>query len=369
MLIRSPIKTLSQPSAVFDLHFQPYPGKGDVLAAVSSTGTVSIFRISVPENSVNASTEEGAPQVLQPISVLRLPNLDEDVLFTYFAWHPSIPGLVAITTASGQVILAQIHDDYQGLDVLENPVLDHDLEAWVVAFSPPPSQQQQKPSQDHRDDKTPLSLLPTTIFSGGDNASLQYITYIPSTSSDDSSTTPYSPISLRDHTAGVTAILPLSLPGSNSPQQPHIVLTGSYDDTLRVFSITPLHTTYGAKKARLLAECYLGGGVWRLGVIGEPAITHETGSWAVTVLASCMHAGTRVLRITAGGGGNDGDVAIKVLGRFEEHKSMNYGSDWSRVVGGGEGESILDKEGRPRGLIVSTSFYDRLLCVWSMSSV
>lgn len=350
MFTRYPIQTLSQPSAVFDLHFQPHPGKGDVFATVSSTGTLSIFKISAPENGVNSSTEQGAAQSLQPISVLRVPDLDEDVLFTYFAWHPSIPGLIAITTASGQVILAQIHNDYQGLDIVENPVLEHSLEAWFVAFSPPTTLSSSEPNR-----------APLTIFSGGDDSALRYTTYDP-TSSD--LPTPYSPITLRNHTAGVTAILPLPLPNSSSQ---HIVLTGSYDDTLRVFAITPLHTTFGAKQARLLAECNLGGGVWRLSVIGEPIInTTSTGTemWAVTVLASCMHAGTRVLRITAG---SDDAVEIGVLGRFEEHKSMNYGTDWARITGGGG--DVLAKDGRPRGVIVSTSFYDRLLCVWSMDSV
>lgn len=352
MPISYPIHTISQPSAVFDLHFQPHLGKDDIFATVSSTGTLSIFKISAPENGVNSPPNEGT---VQTISVLRVPDLDEDVLFTYFAWHPSIPGLIAITTASGQVILAQIHDDYQGLDVLENPVLEHLLEAWVVAFSPPTSLSSSEP------DKAAL-----TVFSGGDDSALQYTTYDPAASSDDLPT-PYSPITLRNHTAGVTAILPLPLPNSSSQ---HIVLTGSYDDTLRVFAITPLHTTYGAKQARLLAEYNLGGGVWRLSVIGEPTVTttnNTTGteSWAVTVLASCMHAGTRVLRITAGG---EGVVEIEVLGRFEEHKSMNYGSDWARVVDGGGG-NVLDEDGRPRRVIVSTSFYDRLLCVWSMSSI
>lgn len=296
-----------------------------------------MFKLVVPEGGIPFPSEcaPNSLDILQPISVLRVPDLDEGVLFTYFAWHPSTPGLVAITTASGQVILAQIHDNYQGLDVLADTVLEHSLEAWVVAFSKPNIPSASKP------DKAPF-----TIFSGGDDSAFQYTTYDPS--SDLS--TPYSPIILRGHTAGVTAILPLALPKT------HIVLTGSYDDTLRVFAIAPLHTTFGAKQARLLAECNLGGGVWRLSVIGEPVI--GAGKWAVTVLTSCMHAGTRVLRITGGDGGDD--MEIEVLGRFEEHKSMNYGSDWVRL------DEPLDGDGRPRGMIVSTSFYDRLLCVWSM---
>jgi diphthamide biosynthesis protein 7 len=42
-----------------------------------------------------------------------------------------------------------------------------------------------------------------------------------------------------------------------------------------------------------------------------------------------------------------------VLGKFEEHKSMNYGSDSQPGV-----------DGKGRRTVISTSFYDRLLCLW-----
>jgi diphthamide biosynthesis protein 7 len=47
----------------------------------------------------------------------------------------------------------------------------------------------------------------------------------------------------------------------------------------------------------------------------------------------------------------DGEYRFNVLSRFEEHKSMNYGSDFQPGV-----EDKLQ--------VVSTSFYDKLLCVW-----
>lgn len=304
----------------------------------------------VPSDGINPSDNEALiPDILQPLSTLRIPDLDEGTLFTYFAWHPSILGLVAITTASGQVVLAQLNNNYQTVDVLETSILEHSLEAWVVAFSPP----QSPPPPNPPPEPTPPSS--STLFSGGDDSALQYTTYTPSTDPP----TPYSPITLRTHTAGVTAILPLPLLGGA-----HIVLTGSYDDTLRVFAITPLHTTFGAKQAQLLAERNLGGGVWRLNLVGEPAYAGSDNRWAVTVLASCMHAGARVLRVTGGdggGGGGDNAVGVEVLARFEEHQSMNYGSDWSRVERSSEGD------GKRWETFVSTSFYDRLLCVWSMN--
>lgn len=352
-ICRHTVETISQPSAVFDLHFSPHRGQGGIYAAVSSTGTISFFKLAISEGKTTHPPSEAPSAKLQTLSILSIPDLDKDVLFTYFAWHPTIPGLIAITTASGLVILAHIHADYQGLEVLENPIIEHSLEAWVVAFSPP----QPQPSAPPPAAGEPAPSDTSTIFSGGDDSALKYTTYDPSPpSSDDSGHIPYPPASLpgRHHSAGVTAILPL----------PHIdlVLTGSYDDTLRIFRIAPLHTTYGAAKAKLLAEIDLGGGVWRLNMVGEPGtLSYSSGNmWVVHVLASCMHAGSRVLRLTGGyGEDEDGAVEIAVVARFEEHESMNYGSDWSRV------ESRLAGEGEGRRVVcVSTSFYDKLLCVW-----
>ena len=70
-----------------------------------------------------------------------------------------------------------------------------------------------------------------------------------------------------------------------------------------------------------------------------------------TILASCMHAGARIVRIQAD---DEGNWSIEVLAKFEEHKSMNYGSDAQPEASGYSGPRI----------IVSTSFYDKLLCLW-----
>lgn len=71
-----------------------------------------------------------------------------------------------------------------------------------------------------------------------------------------------------------------------------------------------------------------------------------------TLLASCMHAGTRIVQIQRD---EDGQWHIVVLAKFEEHKSMNYGSDFR------PGDANLKT-------IVSTSFYDKLLCLWRFKS-
>lgn len=72
------------------------------------------------------------------------------------------------------------------------------------------------------------------------------------------------------------------------------------------------------------------------------------------LLASCMHAGSRIVKLIREEGGDD--WKFEVLARFEEHRSMNYGSD---VQPGGAEEGARRKK-----RIVSTSFYDKLLCLW-----
>lgn len=388
---RCPIQTVPQPSAVFDLHFSPLPDQGDVCAAVSSTGTISFFRLCPDADDRTVAKTD----VLQPLSVLRIPDLGEDVLFTYFAWHPTIRGLIAVTTASGTVILVQAHADYQGLDVLEESVLEHSLEAWVTAFSPPSLELESAGEQHQRH--------PFTIFSGGDDSALKYTTWHPSSPSKPTQSsssgitqdqdeeeeeeeephnhTPFPALTLRGHNAGVTSILPFHLPAAHrhhghGRHPPALLLTGSYDDTLRIYAIPPApHPPHGAQqRPRLLADKNLGGGVWRLGLLGPPIAdaNGDAGAWAATVLASCMHAGARVVRIRGRAGGGDGAAAVEVqveevevLARFEEHASMNYGSDWSRTesrLWAPSGTAEGEKDGEV--LCVSTSFYDRLLCVW-----
>ena len=66
------------------------------------------------------------------------------------------------------------------------------------------------------------------------------------------------------------------------------------------------------------------------------------------ILASCMHAGTRVVRLCKGGKAWE----FEVLARFEDHRSMNYGADVQ------PGSMAAGK------MIVSISFYDKLMCLW-----
>ena len=238
----------------------------------------------------------------------------------------------------------------------------HDgLEAWTLAFTPP-----------HPTSKS----MPQSLYTGGDDSKLRCLSF-PSLGSlrhplsEIVRASPGGARGMRGHDAGVTAILPLPL-GTTAGTD--ILLTGSYDDHVRVFAVHDYRHNSSSKPC-VLTEKNLGGGVWRLRFLDRESEKVEGGHRVFRVLASCMHAGTRLLEIE---GDKEGEWEIRVLARFEEHESMNYGSDvqpvrkreWRGVrpsqAEGIEEDKQEDKKGRN---VVSTSFYDRRLCVWKVPVV
>jgi diphthamide biosynthesis protein 7 len=194
-----------------------------------------------------------------------------------------------------------------------------------------------------------------TLYSGGDDSALRLATcsLVSEATAIDSETavnTPFQPVKFDGHGAGVTAILPLAVEVKDGSG---VVLTGSYDDHIRVWAIKPLHRSRGIRNAQILAQSNLGGGVWRLKLIDlvdETKAVSNIGerTWATKVLASCMHAGPRIIEVS---GDDEGRCQVNVLGRVVQHKSMNYGCDYQP---GRDGKLLC----------VSTSFYDKLLCLW-----
>lgn len=78
-----------------------------------------------------------------------------------------------------------------------------------------------------------------------------------------------------------------------------------------------------------------------------------------------MHAGTRIVQVLREEKKEEEEEEeeewrFHVLAKFEEHESMNYGSDVQPDLK----EKKKEREEKERKKIVSTSFYDRRLCLW-----
>lgn len=80
-----------------------------------------------------------------------------------------------------------------------------------------------------------------------------------------------------------------------------------------------------------------------------------------------MHAGTRIVQVIheekkkKEDDDEEEEWRFHVLAKFEEHESMNYGSDVQPDL-----KKEIKKEEKEKKKIVSTSFYDRRLCLWTV---
>lgn len=131
----------------------------------------------------------------------------------------------------------------------------------------------------------------------------------------------------KTHKMGVCCI-------AKSPHDPNILLTGSYDEYLRIWDVRSI-----SKPVSESSIC-LGGGVWR--IKHHPYIPG-------LVLTACMHNGFAIVKF----GGDQAEVVEK----YEKHGSLAYGGDWQR------GDSTVLGE-RKSSAVATCSFYDRLLRVW-----
>ncbi|KAL2865844.1 uncharacterized protein BJX67DRAFT_157055 [Aspergillus lucknowensis] len=373
------------PHAVFDLHF--HPRNPTLLGIATSAASVSLFSV---------SDETGLTHLLTyPV------HEDPSIPALFLAWTPEnwLPGSrdgFAVTFSDGRTGVFGLNsaatrggrdgdgDGDGAITELGSFDAKPPVEVWFVALasfphsqhgSPEPKKQiytpylftgndfgslhtrrfaditipeDETPDHDHDHDRDDVVPLPSPVLSADDKA--------------------------RHHTAGVTAILPLPIPLIQEQQHPAmnagdpLLLTGSYDEVLRVY--------HAVRGGRVIGERGLGGGVWRLQLlhtIPPPTATTaegegEAGKWTFLVLATCMHGGTRVVRVVvtaAAGAGGEPRAEIEVLAEFTEHESMNYASDvWRPGSASGVDEGV-GKEGSELR-VVSSSFYDKRLCVWTL---
>ncbi|PWY92673.1 hypothetical protein BO70DRAFT_384140 [Aspergillus heteromorphus CBS 117.55] len=344
------IEKLPLPHAVFDLHF--HPQDPTLLGIATSAGSVSFYRVAI------TATETSSHIITHLATHQAHPTPNIPALF--LAWTPPDWPLpkntdfgFAVTFSDGSTTLFASH----GLSPLSQPQLTplgtfnatQPIEVWFVALATIPSTSPSTPS--------PSSPSSTPyLFTGNDFGSVHTRSFDPTaltTTPDDQDGDGEGDLTpllshddrSRHHTAGVTAILPLPIPLDLTGGAPWL-LTGSYDESLRVY-------------------CGAGGGVWRLRVLESRLDVNE---WVGLVLASCMHGGTRVVRVRVSVGGEGEGCEMEVLAEFTEHESMNYASDvWGGVGAGDVAEATEGATGQARErkrVVVSSSFYDRRVCVW-----
>ncbi|KNA14881.1 hypothetical protein SOVF_103340 [Spinacia oleracea] len=129
------------------------------------------------------------------------------------------------------------------------------------------------------------------------------------------------------HTMGVCCIV-------KNPNDPYSLLTGCYDEHLRVWDVRSI-----SKPVNETSVC-LGGGVWRIKY--HPFVKD-------VVLAACMHNGFSIVKLN-----NENPEVIET---YNKHDSLAYGADWQKCRS--------DQEGRREDNVVATcSFYDKMLRVW-----
>lgn len=360
-------------SAILDLHF--HPNDDSLLCVATSAASLHFFRLVKQASILDRRVE----MKLLPLSWVKIAEDDEHGLthlITQFVWFPEIATsgkegvddklivTLAATESSGRIQLVKVaiatirntfdkrvegYEESQMLPFSQVYLQTHSEEAWTVSTFDIPS----PPGKHNRfllsggDDcalKTSLLNLASSISGPESTPDLKILTSLPIDGWTDA----------KSYNGGVTAILPLSPTLIISPD-PHFpdqletaipLLTGSYDDTIRLYLINP-----STLLRRLILDARLGGGVWRLKLMDEydNATKHH-----FIILASCMHAGVRILRVCY-------DAALTstvgwtldVMARFEKgHNSMVYCCDFLR------------EEGAGAYTVVSTSFYDKKICTW-----
>lgn len=309
----APFESFPTPYAVLDLHFSPH--EPSTFAVATSTGAICLFLLDQTNGAHLVSLK--AVQITDP-----------SVLVLSLAFKPS-SSILAVSLSTGQIAIFDHKMPHTTLRMVEA----HSLEAWMVAWS-----------------VLPGAGGATVLYSGGDDSALcrhgeNLLLQNLQVDEDNPVENAYEPMSrdTKTHGAGVTAILPVPVSGASDQE---LLLTGSYDEHIRL--LEPASTR---RRSKVLAEKRLGGGVWRLKLLRKVDRTLG-GGMRMIVLASCMHAGAGVLKISQS---SEEAWTILTMTKFEEHESMNYASDACTQLDH-DLESLT---------VLSTSFYDEKLCVWS----
>ena len=279
------------PSGVFDAKWRPNSDSDSLLAVALADGTTALYRVDDGSDGIQQVSTSGSEDV--------------DVGMTLFCDWSVTGERLASTSHAGYARLYSVAPD-GSLNVISEWQA-HDAEAWCCAFN----------------------RTGDVLYTGADDAELRVWDLRSSASSREDAP----PMALRDrrtHGAGVTHVSP-------SPHDSNVVLTGSYDECIRLWDIRQPSRPVLRSDA---PELRTGGGVWRLK-------WHPQNSRVV--LCALMYEGFSVAQV------DTASATMTLSGFYSEHgkNALAYGADW-----------------RADGSMVATcSFYDRLLHIWTPQGI
>ncbi|GAB2289495.1 hypothetical protein Dimus_023805 [Dionaea muscipula] len=209
-------------------------------------------------------------------------------------WNPTATS-IALGCSDGSVSVISVVDSQ--LSILQEWKA-HEFELWATSFD---------------------IHQPYLLYTGADDCKFR---------GWDLRTSPSAPTfqNSKVHTMGVCCIV-------KNPNDAYTLLTGSYDEYLRVWDVRSISKPVNE------TSIGLGGGVWRIKY--HPFVRD-------LLLVACMHNGFAIVKI------NEGNA--EVTETYTKHGSLAYGADWQR------GRSAQKDGGS--SVVATCSFYDRLLRVW-----
>ncbi|ONK66230.1 uncharacterized protein A4U43_C06F5570 [Asparagus officinalis] len=279
-----------QTIGVFDIKWNA-PGSTEhpLLAQADADGCLTLYCLQLNDNSTSGiDLSEVCTEKVSPAMCLCVD------------WNPSSSS-VSLGLSDGSICIASVRESQ--LQISQSWVA-HGYEVWATAFD---------------------ISTPQLLYTGSDDCRFNCWDL-----REDPSSLVFQ--NAKSHKMGVCCF-------AQSPMNSNILLTGSYDEFLRVWDLRSM-----SKPVSKYSLC-LGGGVWRLK--NHPSIEG-------LVLAACMHNGFAIVRV--------GDESADIMESYTKHESLAYGADWQRT------ECV--QASTERGSFVATcSFYDQLLRIWKPESL
>ncbi len=328
---RQHLQTLLFPFGILDLRFCDYNPL--VFALATSVGTVR-FGSLTPDPDLFAEVMSNYSTIKVHDTLIVVAGPDTCITSLAFAPPHNLEKAIAVTMSNGSIaVFNLIPPIVLSIRPAAHILMETPIQAWAVAWS--------------------LRIPGPALYTGGDDTVLRRhrvkeevaggVAFHVLPGWHDSF--------VRDavtHDYGVTAIIPLWIDKDRN----EVILTGSYDERIRVLYIPP-----DKKSAKVMASGRLHGGVWQLKLLGRPSDPNDPAGFSFPVLASCMQAGCKIIKVHRFEGDN---WAIEILAEFMDPGSkqpLNYASDFQ--VG-------LQSERFQDMTYLSTNFDDKRLCLWTL---